>query len=285
MRPESQGGARDRQHPVTENSISNAGPMSREAIGLVARTMIAGIVLGVFFEAEAQIVAPVPDVGAESPEVAKAFSRLDALADELSELRRPPVQADGGDPPLLGPIPALEPPSTVSGPRPAPSLPSAVRGPSGTGYCGSLEEITETIKEVEERYDGYSVAIVEVNSKLPGFREGMLDPEHICERRFGDDISYEISRLKELAILGAQQHVGRLGVCVDRLRRDIEDKMSEENISTIRLQRLVVLLARVKNTNDQTINLDRSLLRGISKRDRLVQELEHFYEEIKGACP
>ena len=269
--------------------MRNTDPMSREALGFVARS-IAGVVLGVFIAAQtptglAQTAAPRPDPDAESPEVAEVFSHLDALADELAELRS---QAGGIVPPPppvpdLGPSPAPRPPPNVAA-RPPPTLPESLPdvGP-GTIGCGPLEEITETIKEVEDRYREYSGAIVEVNDKLPGFREGMLAPEHICERRFGDDISYEINRLKELAILGAQQHVGRLSVCVDRLRRETDDKMSEE-ISTIRLQRLAALLARLKNTNDQTINLERSLVRGISKRDRLVQELEHFHEEIRGAC-
>ena len=258
--------------------------MFQVATGPVARS-IARIVLGAFFAAQApsgfaQTAAPMPDAGAESPVVAEAFSRLDALAEELA-------RADGVVPPPVPPPPkpAPAPPNPPNGgPRPAPSLPGTVPVPSETSHCGPLEEITEAIKEVEDRYGEYSDAIVEVNNKLPGFREGVLDPERACGRRFGDDIGYAIRRLEGIDILGDQQHAGGLGVCVDRLRRETNDKMDEENISTIALQRLAALLERLKGANGQIISLERSLVRGTSKRDRLVQELEHFHEEIKRAC-
>ena len=268
---------------------SAAGPKSRETTGLVPRS-IARIVLGAFFVAQtptgfAQTAAPMPDAGAESPEVAEAFSHLDALAEELAERRNLLAHANGGTPlPAPSPpIPAPAPAPSNGGPRPAPSLPGTVPVPSEPGRCGPLEEIAETIKEARERYGEYSSAIAEVNGKLPDFREGVLDPERVCERRFGDDIGYAIRRIKELDILVDQQHVGGLSVCVDSLRRETDDKMSEE-ISTIRLQRLAAQLDRLRDTNEQTMSLERSLVRGISKRDRLVQELEHFHEEIKRAC-
>ena len=269
--------------------MRNAGPMSRKVTGLVARS-IAGVVLGAFFAAQtptglAQTAAPMPDAGAESRKVAEAFSRLNALAEELAEQQGRIAQEAGGVPPPAppppGPVPAPQAPSN-GGPRPAPSPSGSV--PSETSHCDPLEEITETIREVEERYGEYSDAIVEVNSRLPDFREGMLDPVRVCERRFGDDIGHEIGRLKELDILRDQRHVDGIGVCVDQLRRETDKEMGKEGITTIRLQRLAARLEQLTDINHQIINLQEALVRGNSKRDRLIQELDHFHEEVKETC-
>lgn len=252
---------------------------------------IAGVVMGSFFAAQtptglAQTAAPMPDAGAESPEVAEAFSRLDALAEELAKRRGLIAQAAGGVPPPASPLPdsvSVPAPRTPSngGPRPAPSPSGSV--PSETSRCGPLEEITETIQKIEGHYDEYSKAITEVHGKLSGFRERVLDLERICEPRFGEDVGYEIRRLKELDILGDQRHIDGPSACVDRLRMEIDAKMSDE-INHISLQRLGVQFTRLKDMNDQIIDLERSLVRGMSKRDRLVQELEDYHEEIRGAC-
>ena len=274
------------QYPVAENGMRNA--VSREATGLAARS-IAGVVLGSFFAAQtstglAQTAAPMPDAGTESREVAEAFSHLDALAEELAERRGRIAQAAGGIPPpaSLPPDPVPAPQTTSNGgPRPAPDPSQPM--PREPSHCGTLEEITETFNEVEGHYDEYSKVITEVNGKLLGFRERVLDLERICEARFGEDVGYEIRRLNELDILGDQQHISGPSVCVDRLRREIDEKMSEE-INTIRLQRMAVQLTRLTGMNNQIIDLERSLVRGMSKRDRLIQELEYIHEEIGGAC-
>ena len=274
-----------RRHPVVEIRVRNVGLVFWKKTGLVARSIF-GIVLGIFFAMQtpvglAQTTSPIPVIGAEN-EIAKAFfDHLDCLAEQLSERRNLATQVR--ECATIPPDPVLTLRTSSNGDQRS-ALSSLGAEPSAIDHCDSLEEVSKAIEETKGRYMKYGDVIIKVNKNLPGFRKHLLDPKHICLSEFEKLVASGIQQLEEIDIRGDQQYVYGHGVCMDRLRREIDAKMSQDTNTIIRQQRLAAQQDRLRGINEQIINLDLSLLRGISKRDRLIQELKSFHEEIKEAC-
>ena len=245
-----------------------------------------GMVLALLFSSQvpegmAQGVAPSPNaVGleSESPEVTAAFSRLDALAEELAERQR-----------ALGGLPGAThelgvPPETTDS---LPSVPESGAPAVGTqreaDRCAPREELAERMIELEERYGEHSEAIIDVNGELPSFRESVLDTARVCTRRLANDIASALERVAVLDLEADHHVVDTLTLCVDRLREETDDELSATT-SNIRMQRLAAEMERLGVMTHRVADMERALLRGISKRDRLVQELGQFREEIAAAC-
>lgn len=198
----------------------------------------------------------------------------------VEEKPRPPTgQESSPDPSLSGPTPPAAP---MNG-KPSPSqIPSATPGEAGS--CGTLKEIEDRMEEVKERYEEYSLAINKANDKLPDFRKEILDPERVCARRTRDEIGSAIVWVRKIDILDDQKIVNTFAICIDGLRRETERNMDEAD-TTVRLQRLAARMEQLQAINDESMDVERALLRGISKRKRLLQELEQFHEEVTDACP
>ncbi|MCY4515169.1 MAG: hypothetical protein OXC69_08580 [Candidatus Tectomicrobia bacterium] len=77
--------------------------------------------------------------------------------------------------------------------------------------------------------------------------------------------------------------VDKLTACVDLLRESTDDELRAPT-SNIRVQRLVEEMERLTSMTHKVTDLERELLRGISKSDRIVQEVGQFRQEIKVAC-
>ena len=221
---------------------------------------------------------------AESADVTEAFSRLDALSEELLKRRRALEERGLG----VSPAPAPAPPAVVA-PAPAPSsgirqiLDSIAGKRSKAKPCGSRQEMTKRISELQGRYKKHSTAIIDVNDQLPTFRKGVLNIEHVCAKRLTDDIASAMGRVKVLDVETDREDVNILTACVDRLREKTNDELKATK-SNIRLQRLAAEMERLGSMTHRVADIERALLRGISKRDRLVQELGQFQEEIKAEC-
>ena len=174
-------------------------------------------------------------------------------------------------------------------PAPAPRsaidriLDLAVGTQSSSGACGSRQEMTERISELQQRYKKHGTAIIAVNDQLPTLRKGVLDIERVCAKRLTDDIASAMARVKVLEVETDREDVNILTACVDRLREKTNDDLKATEIN-IRLQRLAAEMERLGSMTHRVADLERALLRGISKRDRLVQELGQFQQEIKAAC-
>ena len=212
---------------------------------------------------------------ATSSEVADAFSRLDALAEELAERQRALGEAPGA-----AAIPA-PPPSAVAAPAPAPLAPGA--GVQDETTCGSRQDIITQIKALQGRYDDHGTTIISVNNDLPTFRQGVLDTRRVCTPRLTDSIGAALARVDELDLEADYRVVDTLTACVDRLRQATDGELSAAT-SNIRMQRLAEEMERLTSMTHQVADLERALLRGISKRDRLVQELGQYRQEIEDAC-
>ena len=210
---------------------------------------------------------------ATSSEVADAFSRLDALAEELAERQRAL-----GETPGAAAIPA---PPAVAAPAPAPLAPGA--GVQDETTCGSRQDIIAQIKALQGRYDDHGTTIIAVNDDLPTFRQGVLDTRRVCTPRLTDSIGAALARVDGLDLEADYRVVDTLTACVDRLRQATDDELSAAT-SNIRMQRLAEEMERLTSMTHQVADLERALLRGISKRDRLVQELGQYRQEIGDAC-
>ena len=229
---------------------------------------------------------------AESSEVAEAFSRLDALAEELAGWQRSIGQAGAASatvptPPTAAvPAPAAPQPEATEGVRSGQDdgvqgLAAGTRGSSAP--CGSRQEMAETIEALLERYEGHGRAIIEVNDKLPWFRRAVLDMEHICTERLANDVASVLTRLEGLDLAADYQVVDRLTTCVDRLRRETDDELSATK-SSIRMKRLAAEMERLGLMTHRVADMERALLRAISKRDRLVYAFGQFQEEMEAVC-
>ena len=143
--------------------------------------------------------------------------------------------------------------------------------------------MTKRISELQGRYKKHSTAIIDVNDQLPTLRKGVLDIKHVCAKRLTDDIASAMGRVKVLDVETDREDVNILTACVDRLREETNDELKATK-SNIRLQRLAAEMERLGSMTHRVADIERALLRGISKRDRLLEELGQFQEEIKATC-
>ncbi|MCY4515167.1 MAG: hypothetical protein OXC69_08570 [Candidatus Tectomicrobia bacterium] len=214
-------------------------------------------------------------VAATSSEVADAFSRLDALAEELAERQR--ALGEGTDTTAV----QASPPSAVA--TPAPTLVAPNVGVQEDITCGSRQEINAQIRALEGRYGDRSIKIIAVNKRLPMFRQGVLDTQRACTAGLTDDISAALARVEGLDLEADYRVVDTLTVCVNRLRQAADGELGAAT-SNIRMQRLAEEMNRLTSMTHQVADLERALLRGISKRNRLKQELEQYRQEIEAVC-
>lgn len=223
-------------------------------------------------------------VAATSPELTDAFSRLDALAEELAERQRA-----FGEAPAADPIP-LSPPEIVPAPLPVDTVvdEDVVPTPSpvdtrGKTVCGSRQKMAERMSRLQKRYKAHGNVIIAVNDALPAFRAGVLDTEGICGVALAEDVDSALAQVRVIDLEPDRQVVDTLITCVDHLREETDDQFNTTT-NSIRAQRLANEMQLLNEMTLRVTGLERALLRGISKRDRLVQELEQYQQEIQGAC-
>ena len=149
--------------------------------------------------------------------------------------------------------------------------------------CASRQETAERITGLQQRYGEHGEAIIDVNEELSGFRKGVLDMERVCTQPLASDIASARARVEVLDLEADYRIVDDITACVDRLREKTDDELSAMT-SNIRMQRLAAEMERLGSMTHRVADLERALLRGISKRDRLVQELGQFQREIEAAC-
>ena len=128
---------------------------------------------------------------------------------------------------------------------------------------------------LEERYDDNGIVLIAVNDDLPAFRSGVLDEEGICAQRLGEDVYTALAQVEVIDLVPDRQVVDTFITCVDRLREETDEKFSTTT-SSIRARRLANEMELLNEMTHRVTGLERALLRGISKRDRLVQELEQY---------
>ena len=226
---------------------------------------------------------------AESPETVDAFARLDDLAEEITAWQRSLGGSAGSTlssvatPPTDAATAATQPDALgeLAPSRDNDVLAGGVHGE--VADCGSRHELAATITVLQDRYDEYGEAIIEVNDELPSLRQTVLDMERVCTERLTKYIGSALTRVEALAIAADYRIVETLTACVDRLRRETDEELSGA-ASNIRMQRLAVELELLGRMTHRVADLERALLRGISKRDRLVQELGQFQREIEAVC-
>ena len=114
-------------------------------------------------------------------------------------------------------------------------------------------------------------------------RRTVLDMERVCTERLAKHIGSALGGIEALDLAADYRVVERLTGCVDRLREATDDELSATT-SNIRMQRLAVEMERLGRMTHRVADLERALLRGISKRRRLVQELGQFQREIEAVC-
>lgn len=229
-------------------------------------------------------------VGATSSELDDAFSRLDALAEELDKLLRalgnapeaPPSDSTPLPPPEA--VPAVPPDDSVAAeklvrePAPVPVVDSE-SGP----VCGSRQEIDRRMSTLEERYDANGAVLIAANNDLPAFRSRVLDEEGICARRLAEDVYSALAQVEVIDLAPDRQVADAFVSCIDRLREETDEKFNTTT-SSIRVRRLANEMELLNEMTHRVTGLERALLRGISKRDRLVQELEQYRQLIQDAC-
>lgn len=233
----------------------------------------------------------------ESPQVTEAFRRLDRLAAELEKRRRKLIgnrrslSADGrtATPPPTLPRSAVS-PQAASGvpsgtPLSAPANPSQAGISRGAPRCDARELLAKKVEtHTHLRINEEHVRLINrVNEKLVRYRMRVLDIERVCKERLQKDIESDIARLERLDLETQRRAVGEAVACFDALRRATESEASATR-STIRIQRLVAERARLDKLSMRTMELERALERGVSKRKRLMLELTEFQQEIRNAC-
>ena len=97
------------------------------------------------------------------------------------------------------------------------------------------------------------------------------------------DVTSTLSDLQKLNIEPDLEIAGKLTVCVDRMREETDAELSEAT-SSIRMQRLAAEMERLTELTHRVTDVERALLRALSKRDRLVQAFERFRKEIEDGC-
>lgn len=248
------------------------------------------------FRVRLVLVAMLAHVGAhgpaaaESSEVTDAFSRLDALAEELAEARRALGVSAGAplstaaQPGLAGPGEAAAQTAATGATRPDGEADVRSDGPDGeSAACGSRSDLSTTIGALQDRYEEHGRAIIAVNDELPRLRKTVLDMERVCSERLATHIDSALSGIEALDLAADYRVVERLTACVDRLREETDEELSR-TASNIRMQRLAVEMERLGGMTHRVADLERALLRGISKRMRVAQELGQFQQEIEAVC-
>ena len=227
---------------------------------------------------------------ATSSELNDAFSRLDALAEELDELQRalgnaPEAPSDSTPLPPPEAAPAVPPDdSAVTETEEVAGEPAPVPVDSeGNPVCGSRQEIAERMSMLEERYDANGKVLIAVNDDLPAFRSSVLDEEGICAHRLAEDVYSALAQVEVINLAPDRQVVDTLITCIDRLREETDEKFNKTT-SSIRVRRLANEMELLNEMTHRVTGLERALLRGISKRDRLVQELEQYRQLVHDAC-
>ncbi len=231
----------------------------------------------------------------ESPQVTEAFWRLDRLAAELEKRRRKLIgnrrslSADGrtATPPPTLPRSAVS-PQAASGvpsgtPLSAPANLSQAGIFRGAPRCDARELLAKKVETHLRINKEHGRLINRVNEKLVRYRMRVLDIERVCKERLQKDIESDIARLERLDLETQRRAVGEAVACFDALRRATESEASATR-STIRIQRLVAERARLDKLSKHTMELERALERGVSKRKRLMLELTEFQQEIRSAC-
>ena len=239
-----------------------------------------------------------PGETTETAQVADAFADLDALsatiASRLQDLGRhsglPPAPPPPGPAP---PPPVPVPPADSGGPADAPpSPPSATGDVNDTEIhetepkpCGTREDVDLRIGEVEERFGGFRQTINAANDDLPTYREGVRDANTRCTAQFESSIASTISRLDRLDIDAAYDVADELLACVDQRRRTIDGGLDQPNINDIQITILTDELDRLTDTTLRVRDkIQDQLLRAVSKRRRLVEELTQIRRVISGVC-
>ena len=194
----------------------------------------------------------------------------------------PPAAIGNGAPAAPG-QPALPAP-----PAPMPEPPAIENGAPAPGGCdsswGSREKIAEALGNLDERRRDAGRAINDTNENLAEFRKALLDEDEICESDLVENIVSAESRLVNLGIEGDLTAVAMIAVCIIDLRRRTDDAFDRAT-GSIRLRRLGAEMERLTAIVERAMNLEKALLRGVNKRDRVVGELGQFRREIGIACP
>ena len=203
---------------------------------------------------------------AESAAVAEAFSRLNALGEEVQDRLR------GLD----------EPQDTRAAPQKAGTAPSD-EPRTDMPACGLRPALLGELTLLRKRYESHGSVIVDVHEELTSFRGGVLDVERACSRSLAEDIADARQRVAKLDLDADHRQIDGLTICMDKLRRKTDSELNETK-SNIRLQRLAAEMERLHLMTDLVTELERALVRGVNKRGRIVQELGQFQQEIQDAC-
>ena len=238
-----------------------------------------------------------PAATPESAQVTEAFGELDALSATIAGRLRDLAQPTG----LPAPPPAPEPTPPPAGPD-LPASPSGATGappspPSESGdgggtriqspepeSCGTRKDMDLRIANVEERFDGFRQTINAANDDLPTHRDDVRDINKVCTSQVEGNIASAVNRLDRLQIEPTYDVAVELLACVDQRRRTIDGELNRSDITTIRIRILTDELDRLTDTTHRVQDMEQVLLRAVSKRRRLVEELTQFSQEIASAC-
>ena len=252
---------------------------AQAGVFLLASLLSAGTVLALTSQGAAN----------ESPQIADAFAELDALTAAIASRLQALTRLTGLPSPPPPPGPPRPRGDEAAGP---PSPPPGTGGASGetpeTGrppepqQCGTREDMASSMLGMDNRYADFKQTILAVNDDLATFRQDVLDIDKVCTPQVESSIASAINRLEKLEIDGDSDLAIDLIVCVDQRRRATEEKIGTLGNSTIRMQRLSDELKRLTDTTHRVQELERALGRAVSKRNRLVEELNQLRREIEG---
>ena len=262
------------------------------------------LVLSCLLSTDTTLAQTPEEAAVESPQITNTFSELDRLAADIANRLQDLAQHPGlplPPPPDLTQQPADTPsvpddPPAVSGdhadgpPSPPPGTESGGTEPLETDprteseSCGTRDEMDLRLGEIDERYAEYSRTILPVNDDLPRFRKDVRDIDKACAQQLNSSIASAIKKLEEIDFEADSDLALDLMVCVDRLRRETDGEFNAPGITTIRMQRLSDELDRLTDLTLRVQNMQGALRRAVSKRNRLVEELIQYKQEIQGTC-
>lgn len=251
------------------------GPGSRIGSRIVLSLLVFGQLLATAPAEDRKGAVEATD--SELPAVAEAFARLDALQRDLAAWRQA-LSGGSGEAPFSIPAVAEDEGVPLSTGEVS-SAPSRMRDVS----CDSREKIDDNLGEIEERHAEAADTIIDANQDLRNFRAGLLNLDEICEPRLADGIASAETRLLELDIETDRTATNEISICIDRLRKRTDNDLKQAD-SSIRMRRLAAEMEGLIAVTERAMELERALLRGRSKRDRIVQELRQFQQEIENAC-
>ena len=239
---------------------------------MVPRTLIAGLIAGGAFlhPGHCDVLATEP------PALSEAFARLDALAKEIDErLRALGVETD--TPQAPGPDR-----HSTAGCIAPDADPQSAGAQSARLSCAPRENLAQRTRALKADFEAQRRTVGAINRDLPAFRDAMLD-KRVCTDALAQEIGAALGRLDQLHLTAGCGAVARIGPCIDRLRADFERRMKETD-NAVLLQRLATELKHLSSLNVEVVAFEEALLRGISKRNRLVQELREFTDVIEVSC-